>query len=72
LSIQSLKIGPWTISPGSNGQILKFQRDGTRNPVTFTQSGQLLSAWPVDYNENDANNSDTRVARGLIAPTWNS
>jgi hypothetical protein len=69
--LDSLKIGSWNINDTGGGAI-KFQKDGTSNPVSFTPSGRLMSAWNVDYNEWNRNDRDYITARGEAGETWRS
>jgi hypothetical protein len=70
LALDNLKIGRWNINPVGGGNVLKFQLDGTNNPVSITNSGRLMTAWPVDYNEGNWNDRDFRTARGEDLETW--
>ena len=72
LSIDSLKIGSWSINPAQNGTALKVQKDGTQNPVTITQSGRVFGSWFVDYPEDKAGDIATQIARGQAGETWRS
>jgi len=72
LALDNLKIGRWNINPVGGGNVLKFQLDGTNNPVSITNSGRLMTAWPVDYNEGNWNDRDFRTARGEDLETWRS
>jgi hypothetical protein len=71
LTLDSLKIGSWNINDTGGGSI-KFQKDGTNNPVSFTPSGRLMAAWNVDYNEGNWNDRDFQTARGIAPETWRS
>ena len=71
LAVDSLKVGTWNINASQNG-VLKFQKDGTNNPVSITNSGRLMTAWPVDYNEGNWNDRDFQTARGEQPETWRS
>jgi hypothetical protein len=68
----NLKIGSWNINPVAGGNALRFQQDGTNNPVTMTRSGRITAAWHPDYNEWDWNNGDFAMARGDFADPWRS
>jgi hypothetical protein len=72
LIVDSLKIGSWNINPVQNGTALKVQKDGTQNPVTFTQSGRVFNAWNVDYPEGNSGDIATKIARGESGETWRS
>lgn len=72
LIVDSLKIGSWNINPVQNGTALKVQKDGTQNPVTFTQSGRVFNAWNVDYPEDKSGDITTQIARGQAGETWRS
>lgn len=72
LSIDSLKIGSWSINPAQNGTALKVQKDGTQNPVTITQSGRVFGSWFVDYPEDKAGDIATQIARGQAGENWRS
>jgi hypothetical protein len=71
LILDSLKIGSWNIKDTPGGSI-KFQKDGTNNPVSFTPSGRTMAAWNVDYNEGNWNDRDFQTARGEQGETWRS
>ena len=71
LTLDSLKIGTWNIRDTPGGSI-KFQKDGTNNPVSFTPSGRTQAAWHVDYNEGNVNDRDFQTARGEQEETWRS
>ena len=72
LTLDHLKIGQWNIDPVQNGNTLKFQKDGSANPVSLTQSGRVQAPWFVDYNEGNWNDRDFQTARGEGAETWRS
>ena len=72
LSLDHLKIGSWNIDPTQNGNTLKFQKDGTNNPVSITSSGRVMAPWFVDYNEGNWNDRDFQTARGEQPETWRS
>jgi hypothetical protein len=72
LTLDNLKIGRWNINPVANGNALKFQQDGTNNPVTMTRSGRIEAAWHPDYNEGNWNDGDFQVARGEWEDPWRS
>jgi hypothetical protein len=72
LTLDNLKIGSWNINPVADGTSLKFQLDGTNNPVTMTRSGRIEAAWHPDYNESNWNDGDFRLARGEFADGWRS
>lgn len=71
LNVNSLKIGSWNINDTGGGSI-KFQKDGTNNPVSFTPSGRVQAAWHVDYNEGNWWDRDFQTARGEQGETWRS
>jgi hypothetical protein len=71
LALDSLKIGTWNINDTAGGSI-KFQKDGTNNPVSFTPSGRTMAAWNVDYNEGNWGDRDFQTARGELPETWRS
>ena len=71
LILDSLKVGSWNINSTQGGS-LKFQKDGTNNPVSFTPSGRTMAAWLVDYNEGNWNDRDFQTARGEQGETWRS
>ena len=71
LSVDHLKVGSWNIEPMPTG-VLRFQKDGTNNPVTMTNSGRVQSAWFVDYNEGNWGDRDFQTARGDYPETWRS
>jgi hypothetical protein len=71
LAVDSLKVGSWNINDTGGGSI-KFQKDGTSNPVSFTPSGRVQSAWFVDYNEGNWGDRDFQTARGEAGETWRS
>jgi hypothetical protein len=71
LALDSLKIGTWNINDTAGGSI-KFQKDGTNNPVSFTPSGRTMAAWNVDYNEGNWVDRDFQTARGELPETWRS
>ena len=71
LTLDSLKVGSWNINSTQGGS-LKFQKDGTNNPVSFTPSGRTMAAWNVDYNEGNWNDRDFQTARGEQGETWRS
>jgi hypothetical protein len=68
----NLKIGSWNINPVAGGNALRFQQDGTNNPVTMTRSGRMVAAWHPDYNEGNWNDGDFQMARGEWADPWRS
>jgi hypothetical protein len=51
---------------------LKVQKDGTQNPVTFTQSGRVFGSWLVDYPEDKGGDIATQIARGQAGENWKS
>ena len=71
LALDSLKIGTWNINDTAGGSI-KFQKDGTNNPISFTPSGRTMAAWNVDYNEGNWADRDFQTARGELPETWRS
>ena len=71
LALDSLQIGSWNIRDTPGGSI-KFQKDGTNNPVSFTPSGRTQAAWHVDYNEGNWGDRDFQTARGEQGETWRS